>query len=85
EVHEVIRAHAQDAAHRVKAEGSDNDLLDRLAKEPTFEGIDLRAELAPEKFVGRAPQQVDAFLEQVVEPIRARYADSLGHATELKV
>lgn len=85
EVHEVIRAHAQEAAQRVKAEGADNDLLDRLEAEPTFNGIDLKAELAPEKFVGRAPQQVDAFIEQVVDPIRKRYADTLGQSTELKV
>ena len=62
-----------------------DDLLDRLEAEPTFNGIDLKAELAPEKFVGRAPQQLDAFIGQVDDPIRKRYADTLGQSTELKV
>ncbi|MEX2671988.1 MAG: adenylosuccinate lyase [Phycisphaeraceae bacterium] len=85
EVHEVIRTHSQAAAERVKREGAENDLLDRLESEPTFKGIDLRAELDGRKFVGRAPQQVDAFIEEVVEPIRKRYADQLDARVELKV
>ena len=85
EMHELIRTHAQAAAARVKGEGADNDLLERLAKEPAFKGIDMAAVLDPSKYVGRAPQQVDAFLKQVVEPIRARYKDALGGTVELKV
>jgi adenylosuccinate lyase len=75
EVHEVIRQLSQAAAQRVKSEGEANDLLERLKEHPAFAGIDLEAALDPSKFVGRAPQQVDAFLEQVVEPIRGRYGD----------
>lgn len=85
EVHEVIRSHAQAAADRVKREGADNDLLDRLAAEDAFRGIDLRAELSAEKFTGRAPEQVDEFIREVVEPIRHRYAGKLTQRTELKV
>ncbi|MEX2213405.1 MAG: adenylosuccinate lyase [Phycisphaeraceae bacterium] len=85
EMHELIREHAQAAAARVKGEGAENDLLERLAKEPAFAGIDMKAVLDPSKFVGRAPQQVDAFLREVVEPIRARYKDDLGGKVELKV
>lgn len=85
EVHEIIRRHAQAAAQRVKAEGAENDLLERLEGESVFRGVDLRAELAAERFVGRAPQQVDQFIEQVVEPIRRRYAEHLTAGGEVKV
>ena len=83
--HEVIRQHAQAVADRVKSEGADNDLLERLAREPAFDGIDLAAELNPSKYIGRAPQQVDEFVRTVVEPIRQRYADDLGAEAELNV
>jgi len=85
EAHEVIRTHSQSAAERVKAEGADNDLLDRIINEPMFQGVDLNAELDAGKFVGRAPQQVDAFIADVVDPIRKRYAEALGESPELKV
>lgn len=77
DVHELIRRHSQAAALRVKSEGADNDLLDRLRDESVFAGIDLGAVLNPSQFVGRAPQQVDAFINDVVEPIRARYREQL--------
>ncbi len=85
ELHEVIRVHSQAAAQRVKQEGADNDLLERLKSEPAFAGLDLGAILDPSKFVGRAPQQVDEFITRVVEPIRRRYADTLAHDPTLKV
>ncbi len=85
EVHEVIRTHSQAAAARVKQEGAANDLLERLRSEPMFDGIDLAAVLDASQYVGRAPQQVDAFLAQVVEPIRQRYRDHLGPDVQLKV
>jgi len=78
EAHEVIRAHSQAAAHRVKSEGGSNDLLARLAEEPLFQrlpGLDLQTVLNPAAYVGRAPEQVDAFLSQIVAPISARYAE----------
>jgi adenylosuccinate lyase len=85
EIHEVIRRHSQTAAERVKAEGADNDLLERLSKEKCFSGIDLAAALDPARFIGRAPEQVDAFIELIVEPIRRRYEDRLEQNVELKV
>ncbi len=84
-VHELIRTHAQAAAQRVKSEAADNDLLERLAGEPVFANVDLEAELDAAKFIGRAPQQVDAFIEQIVQPIRQRYADCLNHDVSLRV
>ncbi len=85
EVHEVIRKHSQDAAQQVKAEGKPNDLLDRLADEAVFKGIDLQAVLNPADFIGRAPEQVDHFVALVVDPIRERYADAMAYQPQLKV
>ncbi|BAM03758.1 adenylosuccinate lyase [Phycisphaera mikurensis] len=84
-LHEVIRVHSQAAALRVKSEAADNDLLERLRGEPAFAGLDLEAVLEPSAYVGRAPEQVDAFLAGVVEPIRSRYAGRLDAAAELRV
>ena len=74
--HEVLRNHSQAAAQHVKEEGKPNDLLDRLASDPTFANVDLNKVMEPSDYVGRAPQQVDAFIEQVVLPIRERYAQA---------
>jgi len=75
ELHECIRQHSQDAAAAVKQEGKRNDLLDRLARDKAFTGIDLNAALEPSQFIGRAPEQVDEFMADVMEPIRDRYGD----------
>jgi adenylosuccinate lyase len=84
-VHELIRTHSQAAGDRVKREGASNDLIDRLRGEPAFEGVDLDAALEPAAYVGRAPEQVDAFVKQVVTPIRERYPDAAGYEATLKV
>ncbi|ADB18684.1 adenylosuccinate lyase [Pirellula staleyi DSM 6068] len=86
ELHEVIRAHSQAAALDVKQEGKPNTLLERLRGEPAFAGVDLAAAMNPRDFVGRAPEQVDEFVADIIEPIRARYRSALGQETEgLKV
>jgi adenylosuccinate lyase len=78
DAHEIIRDHSVAAGHRVKAQGLPNDLLDRLAED---EGLPLSgAELAaiatdPSRFIGRAAQQVEVFLESVVKPRLARYGE----------
>ena len=68
-LHEAIRTHSQAAARRVKVEGQENDLLDRLKADPLFKAVDIDAEMDPARFVGRAPEQVDAFLAEHVAPI----------------
>ncbi|MHB1155296.1 MAG: adenylosuccinate lyase [Phycisphaerales bacterium] len=85
EVHERIRRHAQAAALRVKQEGADNDLLDRLRNDDAFKNIDLANVLDPRKYVGLAPRQVDAFVTNVVDPIRHRYAQAIHVNVQLKV
>jgi adenylosuccinate lyase len=85
ELHELVRRHSQAAAAEVKMNGKPNDLMARLQNDPAFAKVDLASVLDARKYVGRAPEQVDAFLQQVVEPIRARYAGQLQAAAELKV
>ena len=85
ELHEKIRVHSQAAAHRVKAEGKDNDLLDRLRADADFASLDLDAILDPAAFIGLSPRQVDLFLAEHVAPIRLSYADSLGAQADLDV
>jgi adenylosuccinate lyase len=65
ELHEKVRQHSVAAGARVKGEGLENDLLDRIAADPAFNVTreELEEELRPEKYVGRAPEQVDEFLE----------------------
>lgn len=75
ELHESIRRHSQAAAMRVKSEAAENDLIDRLRSDPAYAGLDIDALTDPVHFVGRAPEQVDDFLNECVAPIRQRYAD----------
>jgi adenylosuccinate lyase len=86
DLHELIRVHSQEAAREVKEFGRPNDLLSRLAGVPEFSGIDLGSTLDGSRFVGRAPEQVDSFVAEVIEPIRRKYAAALGQgAEELRV
>ena len=87
EVHESIRVHSQAAAARVKQEGQDNDLLDRIRADELFSPIheDLDSLLDLSTFIGRAPQQVHAFIENEVSPALQSYSQALGRAAELKV
>ena len=84
EIHEKIRVYAMEAGKKVKEEGLENDLIDRICADPTF-GLS-RAEidpiLKPENYIGCCPEQVDAFLSEVVDPLLV--GDISGEA-ELKV
>jgi len=73
QLHERIRQHSQEAAAVVKQEGRPNDLLQRLADDELFAGVDLAGLLDASQFVGRAPEQVQQFLDEVVKPIREQY------------
>jgi adenylosuccinate lyase len=71
--HEVIRRHSVAAARAVKDGAPKNDMLDRLAADPEF-GVpieDLQHVVDARRYVGRAPEQVDEFLSEVVTPILA--------------
>ncbi|MBQ2677203.1 MAG: adenylosuccinate lyase [Clostridia bacterium] len=71
ELHERIRVHSMEAAKRVKAEGLNNDLLQRIADDDAF-GMtldELMSVMEPQNFTGMATTQVDNFLKDVVKPI----------------
>ena len=90
EYHEKIRVHAQAAGLRVKQEGLDNDLLDRLKNDPAFHTPALERELDwdglmdPMRYVGRAVEQTERFLKEVVEPLRCHTSKSGDEQISLK-
>ena len=75
EIHERVRVHSQAAATRMKAEGLDSDLMERIAADPAFplSRDSLTALLAPEKYTGRAAEQTERFLKDAVDPILNAY------------
>jgi adenylosuccinate lyase len=73
ELHEIIRTHSHAAADKVKNQGGKNDLLKRLQGEPVFASVRFEELLDPSRFIGRAPEQVDAFLANIIKPIRTKY------------
>jgi len=72
-LHELIRRHSLAAADQVKNHGKPNDLLQRLKTDPAFSGIDLRAILSPDLYIGRSPQQVDEFLKNSSKPALQKF------------
>eukprot|EP01035_Chromulina_nebulosa_P017218 gene17218-22741_t len=82
-LHEAIREHSMAAGRRVKEEGADNDLLTRIASDPLFSAIhtNLGTLLDPKLFIGRSDQQVVEFIEDHINPILSRNADSIVDTT----
>lgn len=84
EYHEHIRRHAQAAGLRVKQEGLDNDLLERLKADPAFHAPALKHELDwdglmdPMKYIGRSIEQTERFIKEVVEPLREQYGEAIA-------
>lgn len=82
EMHEVIKKHSVAAGLVVKEEGKDNDLLERLANDPAvpYELPELEKLLGnPNEFTGRAEQQTEEYLTEIVGPILERHRDLLGN------
>jgi len=84
-LHEVIRQHSHEAAKQVKMKGKPNDLIDRLRQAPAFADVDVDAVMDAKQYIGAAPQQVDAFLRDVVTPIRRRYRNAKAPEAKLNV
>ena len=86
-VHEVIRVHSIAAARAMKDEGKHNDMLERLAADPSFPvpSADLAAVTDATRFVGRAPQQVDDFLAEVIDPILVAAGEAAPAKEEVRV
>ena len=77
DLHERVRVHSQAAAREVKEFGRENDLLSRLAADPAFARVNLKEVANARNYVGRAPEQVDTFIAEIIEPIRTRYPAAL--------
>ena len=75
------------AGKRVKEEGADNDLLDRIAADPDFNMTkeQLLALMKPENFTGCAASQTEAFLEEIVKPIIESNQEALGMHADIHV
>ncbi|HEX9026334.1 MAG TPA: adenylosuccinate lyase [Clostridium sp.] len=87
ELHENIRVHSMAAAQRVKGEGLDNDLIDRIINDGSF-GLtkeEILGIIDPTKFVGRSPSQVTEFIDEYVDPIINDNKDALKIKSEITV
>lgn len=78
---------SQEAGAQVKQHGLDNDLVDRIKKDPYFAPIlsQLDVLLDPSTFVGRAPEQVGEFLEEEVYPVLENYKGLESNTVELNI
>lgn len=86
ELHEAIRTHSMAAGRKVKEMGEANDLIDRIKADPLFAKIAKNIDkiMDPVKFVGRAPEQVDEFLRNEVEPVLKKYKSELSEGEKRK-
>ena len=87
ELHERIRQLSMEAGRNVKEQGLDNNLLELIAADPSF-GLspdDLKKAMDPARYVGRAPRQVEEFLEEVIKPVLAENKELLGVKAEINV
>lgn len=87
ELHESIRIHSMEAAKGVKIEGRENDLMDRIASDPLFNlnSDELKLLMDPQLYVGRAPEQVDTFMNDFIKPIIQKYEADMDLKVDLKV
>lgn len=87
ELHEKIRIYSMEAGLRVKRDGLDNDLIDRISNDPDFKMTkdEILSILKPENFIGRCPEQVDEFIETYVDPVINKNKDKLGIDVEINV
>ena len=87
ELHELIREYSMQAGATVKKEGKENNLVDLIAADPAF-GMtkeEIEAILEPKNFVGRAPEQTEEFITEVVKPVLDANKDILGMTAEINV
>lgn len=87
ELHEKIRELSMEAGRNVKVEGKENNLLELIAADPAFNMSleDLQKTMEPSRYVGRAKEQVDAFLTKVIAPVLKENKDLLGVKAEINV
>lgn len=87
DLHEKIRVLSMQAGRRVKEEGGENDLIERIAADPLFRPVwdKLDEILDARKFVGRAPEQTEEFISAQIDPILQKHKALLGAKGEVNV
>ncbi len=86
ELHEKIRQYSMEAGKQVKEEGLDNDLCERILKDPMFKITKEEMDniMKPENFTGRSAQQVEEFVSEFVKPVLEANKDILNETFEMK-
>lgn len=85
ELHEIIRTYSMEAGRRVKEEGLDNDLVERIVADKRF-GVskdDISAHLDPKEYIGRCAEQVERFVSEYVDPIISSFHAEAGEQISL--
>ncbi|MEI7487397.1 MAG: adenylosuccinate lyase [Chryseobacterium sp.] len=87
EIHEVIRVHSMEASKKVKEEGKENDLIERILNDDSLklDKSKLKEVLDPKNFIGFAPIQTEEFISNEVQPILDANKDLIGLEADLKV
>ena len=87
ELHEKIRTLSMEAGRNVKEEGGDNNLLELIAADPSFNLTleELQKTMDPARYTGRSALQVDKFLKTVVQPVLDANKEELGVKAEINV
>ena len=87
ELHEKIRTLSMEAGRNVKERGLDNNLLELIAAEPSFNITleELKKQMEPSKYTGRSKEQVEDFLKEVIRPILEENRALLGLEAEINV
>lgn len=84
-LHERIRQHSFAVAEALKKGEIKNDLIERLSADPAFAKIDFQQILDPKAFVGRAAEQVDDFISEIIAPIRKSYCSKSNLIEDITV
>ncbi len=87
EIHETIRVHSMEASKKVKMEGRENDLIERIMNDPSLkmDKSKIAEVLDPKNFIGFAPIQTEEFIKNEVQPILDKYSHEIGLEADLKV
>ena len=87
QLHEKLRVHALAAAKRVKEEGLENDMIDRICADPAFHITkeEIAGVLKPIHYVGRSVEQTEEFIRDVIGPILENNKEVLGEKVQLSV
>ncbi len=87
EIHEIIRVHSMEASKKVKMEGKENDLIERIMNDDSLklDKSKLQEVLDPKNFIGFSPIQTEEFVKNEISPIVEKYQHLIGLESDLKV